>query len=540
MSKKPNEKAKAQTAAVAATVPQHQLYLLKLIDKSKLNNEYKCFICTDIMYDDANQADDCGCRYCSKCFDEKVIPKNECPKCHQKLFSSTKIPDKLLRKQIRNEIVKCEAKSCDWSGKLEDFCQTHYKSHINDKLTFKCDFCKRDFPFKLELDKHLDRESGDCPKQPMECPFKLVGCNIVDVSKSDPESMDTSDESKCLTRETLQAHMNHCVNHHLILLLKYSSISINQINAKLVEHENLKITSPGANLEVKIESSEQTVASQQTMATSTMTSVTPTFQSPKSSRDSMLEPKASNEFNLELEMRVTQISNQLDQYKNTQSNLLSDITRLVKSKENLKLENKMLDKSLKDIKQLTQDLHKTLALNQVSILALEERLINLEKLSYDGTLLWKITNVNERIQEAKSGRQTSFYSPPFYTSRNGYKMCVRIYLNGDGNGRNTHLSLFFVILRGDFDALLRWPFRQKVTFVLIDQTSSESKENVYDAFRPDPNSSSFKRPTSDMNIASGLPVFCPLGKLMSSDHEYIKDNAMFIKTIVDIQDLPSV
>lgn len=119
-------------------------------------------------------------------------------------------------------------------------------------------------------------------------------------------------------------------------------------------------------------------------------------------------------------------------------------------------------------------------------------------------------------------------------------MCVRVYLNGDGNGRNTHLSLFFVILRGEFDALLRWPFRQKVTFVLIDQAASESKENVYDAFRPDPNSSSFKRPTSDMNIASGLPIFCPLGKLMSSDHEYIKDNTLFIKTIVDINDLPTV
>lgn len=41
-------------------------------------------------------------------------------------------------------------------------------------------------------------------------------------------------------------------------------------------------------------------------------------------------------------------------------------------------------------------------------------------------------------------------------------MCLRVYLNGDGTGRGTHLSLFFVVMKGPHDALLRWPFNQKV------------------------------------------------------------------------------
>ena len=41
-------------------------------------------------------------------------------------------------------------------------------------------------------------------------------------------------------------------------------------------------------------------------------------------------------------------------------------------------------------------------------------------------------------------------------------MCLRAYLNGDGTGRGTHLSLFFVLMKGPHDALLRWPFNQKV------------------------------------------------------------------------------
>lgn len=52
--------------------------------------------------------------------------------------------------------------------------------------------------------------------------------------------------------------------------------------------------------------------------------------------------------------------------------------------------------------------------------------------------------------------------PAFYTSKYGYKMCLRIYLNGDGTGRGSHLSLFFVVMRGLSDALLKWPFNQKV------------------------------------------------------------------------------
>lgn len=55
-------------------------------------------------------------------------------------------------------------------------------------------------------------------------------------------------------------------------------------------------------------------------------------------------------------------------------------------------------------------------------------------------------------------------APPaaFYTAKYGYKLCLRLYLNGDGSGKKTHLSLFIVIMRGEYDALLPWPFRNKV------------------------------------------------------------------------------
>ena len=152
----------------------------------------------------------------------------------------------------------------------------------------------------------------------------------------------------------------------------------------------------------------------------------------------------------------------------------------------------------------------------------------LEATSYNGTYFWKIDRYSQRFQEAVTGKTLSIYSPPFYVGRFGYKVCARLYPNGDGIGKGTHLSMFFVVMRGEYDALLPWPFLQKVHFRLIDQ---DRIRDAYDAFRPEPNSSSFKRPTSDMNIASGCPTF--ISHLELRQGGYIRNDTMFIKITVD-------
>ena len=75
--------------------------------------------------------------------------------------------------------------------------------------------------------------------------------------------------------------------------------------------------------------------------------------------------------------------------------------------------------------------------------------------THNGAFLWRIPEMRRRIRDAKIGRITSIYSPPFYTGRNGYKICIRAYLNGDGTGEGTHLSIFFVLMRGEYDPLLQ-------------------------------------------------------------------------------------
>ncbi|CAF4109177.1 unnamed protein product, partial [Rotaria sordida] len=137
--------------------------------------------------------------------------------------------------------------------------------------------------------------------------------------------------------------------------------------------------------------------------------------------------------------------------------------------------------------------------------------------------------------DAESERQTSIYSPSFYSSPTGYKMRARLYLYGDGNARRTHISLVFVLMRGLNDAILKFPFNYKVIFCLYGQTPAQG--HIIDSFRPDIRSNSFQQPRSDMNIASGIPKFFPLAMIEQDGNPYVRDNIMFIKILVDFGDL---
>ena len=158
----------------------------------------------------------------------------------------------------------------------------------------------------------------------------------------------------------------------------------------------------------------------------------------------------------------------------------------------------------------------------------ELRLSLIENNNHDGTIIWKIPQFSQRKADAENGRSTSLFSLPFYSGRYGYKMCLRLYLMGDGIGKGTHLLLFFVVMRGEFDNILRWPFTHKVTFKLINQAGGR---DIVDTFQPDPMSTVFRKPKSDMNIASGCPRFVSHAELEAGG--FIVNDTIFVKCIVD-------
>ena len=73
----------------------------------------------------------------------------------------------------------------------------------------------------------------------------------------------------------------------------------------------------------------------------------------------------------------------------------------------------------------------------------------------NGSYIWRVENYRQCRQRAIDGRVTLLYSPAFYTSLYGYRLCVRIYLNGVDSGVGKHVALFVHMMQGDYDHILK-------------------------------------------------------------------------------------
>ena len=94
------------------------------------------------------------------------------------------------------------------------------------------------------------------------------------------------------------------------------------------------------------------------------------------------------------------------------------------------------------------------------------RIVAVESLSEPGVLPTELTMTN--FEQHKIDRD-SWFSPPFYTHPQGYKMGLRVDANGSGNGTGTHVSVYAHLMQGEFDDHLKWPFRGHVVIQLCNQ-----------------------------------------------------------------------
>lgn len=114
-----------------------------------------------------------------------------------------------------------------------------------------------------------------------------------------------------------------------------------------------------------------------------------------------------------------------------------------------------------------------------AVLNLEERLRNLEgqivrSMSKNrGKFTFKMQCFNLHKNTGKL-----FFSPSFYTSEGGYKMSIRVVANGDGQGKETHISVYAVVMKGEYDNNLEWPIQGIVTVELLNQLSDKYHHTI--------------------------------------------------------------
>ncbi|XP_011535419.1 TNF receptor-associated factor 3 isoform X4 [Homo sapiens] len=486
-----------RSAGTPVFVPEQGGYKEKFV--KTVEDKYKCEKCHLVLC--SPKQTECGHRFCESCMAALLSSSSpKCTACQESIVKDKVFKDNCCKREIlalqiycRNESRGCaeqlmlghllvhlkndchfEELPCVRPDCKEKVLRKDLRDHVEKACKYReatCSHCKSQVPM-IALQKH---EDTDCPCVVVSCPHK---CSVQTLLRS---------EVSLLQNESVEKNKSIQSLH-------------NQICSFEIEIERQKEML--RNNESKILHLQRVIDSQAEKLKELDKEIRP-FRQNWEEADSM---KSSVE---SLQNRVTELES-----VDKSAGQVARNTGLLESQ--LSRHDQML--SVHDIRLADMDL----------------RFQVLETASYNGVLIWKIRDYKRRKQEAVMGKTLSLYSQPFYTGYFGYKMCARVYLNGDGMGKGTHLSLFFVIMRGEYDALLPWPFKQKVTLMLMDQGSS--RRHLGDAFKPDPNSSSFKKPTGEMNIASGCPVF--VAQTVLENGTYIKDDTIFIKVIVDTSDLP--
>ncbi|CAH1794213.1 unnamed protein product [Owenia fusiformis] len=168
---------------------------------------------------------------------------------------------------------------------------------------------------------------------------------------------------------------------------------------------------------------------------------------------------------------------------------------------------------------------------QVAIANLDIAIDESQITVYDGKMILPIDNFQERFKKAKIRDPASVTSPAFYTRRGGYKLKVRVYLHGDGMGLGTHVSIFIMMCKGKFDALLPWPFNQKITLGILNQL--DRSEDYMDTFKPNKALNTWGKPVSDTNVPTGIPKFLDLGRVLDPSQGFVNEDTLFVKVSIE-------
>ena len=162
--------------------------------------------------------------------------------------------------------------------------------------------------------------------------------------------------------------------------------------------------------------------------------------------------------------------------------------------------------------------------DRVQIKQLEEQIKTLMK--FNKLVPPPVDIVMDEFRQHKR-EDDDWYSPLFYSHLGGYKMCLNVCANGDGDGEGTHVSVFVCLMRGEFDDDLKWPFSGKITVqlkrtsCLLRRWQNEPKNVQKIISLNDADDDALRRPTTEMNAARGYDFISHLdlyaGKYLMND-----------------------
>ena len=126
-----------------------------------------------------------------------------------------------------------------------------------------------------------------------------------------------------------------------------------------------------------------------------------------------------------------------------------------------------------------------------------------------------------------------YYSPPFTTSPQGYKLCLAVYANGYGDGKDSHLSIFAYIMKGQHDDHLQWPFTGTIIIELLNWV--EDKEHRTKKLAIDQSCQLVKVTKGEYGNCFGYPMFIFQSSL-ASNTKYLYNDCIRVGVLAKSSD----
>ena len=134
-----------------------------------------------------------------------------------------------------------------------------------------------------------------------------------------------------------------------------------------------------------------------------------------------------------------------------------------------------------------------------------------------------ITEVSQHMEN-----KSPIFTGALYNYPQGRVVGIRIYPEGVGSGRGTHVALFIHMIQGEYDSLLVWPFSGTITVSVLDQSAPGGRDEISGVMKAMPHLSAFQKPRNAIScIGYGFAKFAPIEKFFGPP--VVKDDKLFLK-----------
>ena len=492
----------------------------------KTSKDFDCPVCFQFIWNPFLTAC-CGNHFCDACVKFRKEENNQCPFCNEKPIIG--IIDKKFQRQINELQVYClyKKRGCSWVGELGKLIEHLEQDKTDGDCKFvqvSCSLSCGKAIFRCELEEHLN----------MECPLRVCVCEYCGFS-STYEDVTTIHYSNCpnypvvcpnscseekLKRSSLDYHLLDCPNE--VVSCSFNEMGCEErtkrrclqehIEANVIQHQ-LMICNAFKNVKKENESLKDGFKNVKEENESLKDEFKNVKKENESLKDGFKNVKEENE-SLKDEFKNVKKENESlkDGFKNVkkENESLKDEFKNVKKEneslkdgfKNVKKENESLKDDIKILKRSNEELQKNDAtlksaqsrMNHSTIgfvLKMDEEVARHQWKEYFSSLAMVSTNTpnpvcpviikwpdySEVKQVAKDANGSIFYyTRPFYTHHNGYKMQLRVYPYAENN-----ISIYCHLMQGENDDHLKWPYKETITITLLNQL--EDSHHVTKNFR---------------------------------------------------------